>query len=112
MSKTEIAQLRAHLETLHAFQENLAETGHNFWHCAEQDSAHEMPFYYYQRNKTVTMSTCGTCQQLMANRLKIRAIQRKLNIEQTPLKTNSKGPINEDNRKLQHQILFLKGLNL
>lgn len=112
MSKKEIAQLRAHLETLQQFQENLANVGHDFWHCADQDATHGMPFYYYQKNKVVTMSTCGTCQQLMANRLKVRAIQRALNIEQTPLRTNTKGPIDEDNRRLQHQILFLRGLNM
>lgn len=86
-AKTDVEK---HLETLFRFQEHLFEQGHDFWHCDSMDREKGMPFYYYQRNRTVSMSTCGTCQTLMENRRLIRAIQKQLGLEQNPLTTNHK----------------------
>jgi len=89
--KTEtIKAIQSHLKDLERFQKTLFEAGHNFWHCDAVDGEHKRPFHYYQRNKHVNMSTCGTCSDLMENRLKIRKLQRQLGIEQIPLKTNIK----------------------
>ena len=82
--------LYAHLSDLERFQAHLFEQGHTFWFCDAQYSEHNKPFYYYQINRTRHMATCGTCYELIENRKKIRAIQKQLGIELTPLTTNFK----------------------
>lgn len=81
-------EIAAHLNSLLSFQEYLLEQSHTFWHCAAQDQDYKIPFYYYQRNRIVSMSTCGVCGKLIENRKQIRALQKKLGIPQSPLNTN------------------------
>lgn len=78
------------IKDLKDFQNHLFENGHDFWHCDAQDKEHKKPFYYFQINRTKHMSTCGTCQKLIENRKKIRAIQKLLGIDQDPLTSNFK----------------------
>lgn len=82
--------LKAHLQTLILLQDTLFEKGHDFWHCDSQDEEHKKPFYYYQINRVVNMSTCGTCQKLIENRKRIRSIQKQLGVTLLPLWTNEK----------------------
>jgi len=87
MDKNLKKALENNLKDLIEFQEHLFEQGHNFWHCDSVDDAKKMPFYYFQRNRTLNMSTCSICYKLIENRKKIRAIEKQLGIEQTPLRT-------------------------
>ena len=82
--------LEAHLDTLETIQSQLFDIGHTFWFCDGEDATHNKPFYYYQINRTRNMATCSTCRSLIENRKKIRAIQKQLGIELTPLHTNFK----------------------
>lgn len=82
--------IEAHLATLLHFQDHLFEQGHNFWYCDAQDEEKKMPFYYYQKNRVENMATCGTCQELMMNRKKIRGLQKQLGLEQMALHTSFK----------------------
>lgn len=79
--------LEDNLRDLKEFQEHLFDQGHDFWHCDAVDDTKKMPYYYYQRNRRVHMSTCSTCHKLMDNRLKIRKLERLLGLKVTPLKT-------------------------
>lgn len=88
--KNEIKEAKAHLKTLLRFQEHLIDQGHTFWHCDAVDKEKGMPFYYYQRNRSVSMSTCSVCQSLMENRKLIRSLQKKLGMDQIPLISNIK----------------------
>jgi hypothetical protein len=87
MDKNLKKALENNLKDLKDFQENLFDQGHTFWHCDAVDEQKKMPFYYFQRNRTVNMSTCSVCYKLIENRKKIRAIEKLLGIEQTPLRT-------------------------
>ena len=80
--------IMAHISALQEHQQTIFEIGHNFWHCATTDKEKSMPFWYYQKNKQVSMSTCGNCQKLMELRKQIRSLQRSIGVPQTPLKTN------------------------
>jgi hypothetical protein len=82
--------LEAHLETLETIQSELFDIGHTFWFCDAEDESHKKPFYYYQINRTRKMATCSICNSLIRNRKRIRAIQKELGIELTPLYTNFK----------------------
>ena len=89
MTKNEIKLIQDHIKTLENYQQHLFRDGHTFWHCSMQDNEpHNKPFYYYQINRSVTMSTCSTCNALMENRRKIRSLQKLIGTELTPLYTN------------------------
>ena len=88
MNKELKKALEAHLKTLWEYQQSLFAQGHTFWYCDSQDESHKKPFYYYQINKSVNMATCSTCQTLMENRKKIRAVEKQLGLELTPFYTN------------------------
>ena len=84
------ALLYKQIEFLEDHQQTLFDKGHTFWFCDSQDIDHNKPFYYYQINRTQNMATCSTCYKLIELRKEIRAIQKLLKIELTPLITNFK----------------------
>lgn len=91
MTPGEKKALEDHLETLLDFQDEMFKKGHTYWHCDSSDYNERMdeylPFRYYQTHRSKNMSTCGTCYRLMENKLKIRAIQKKLGLPVQPLRT-------------------------
>lgn len=90
-NKTLEKAIQDHIDTLKDFQNELFERGHDFWHCDAIDASKGMPFWYYQRNRSVNMSTCGTCQKLMELRRKIRKLESVLfGTPNTPLRTDFK----------------------
>jgi len=79
-----------HIKTLEDYQEYLFNIGHNYWACDMEDKERKMPFYFYQRNRSKLMVTCGTCYKLMEIKRKIRTLQKEIGAEQNPLITNYK----------------------
>lgn len=82
--------LKRCLDSLHDHQATLFEQGHDFWHCDAHDTnsrGEYIPFRYYQTNRSIHMSTCGTCYKLMELRKQIRQVEKLLSLPLTPLYT-------------------------
>ena len=90
MENKEKKYLEAHLKTLIEFQSHIFDQGHNFWYCDAEDEERNMPFYFYQINRSKHMGTCGNCSKLMSLRKEIRGIEKLLGLTLTPFITRFK----------------------
>jgi len=94
------------LKALEDRQQDLFEMGHTFWHCDAQDDDHKKPFYYYQINRSVGMSTCSTCYKLMENRRAIRKVQKLLGLPLLPFTSNYKVDKHVQNMSVSNASMF------